>query len=350
MKKNRNKTFGFTFIGFFVFFLTILFISTTSIWVYYFATKYTNENSILVALSVLGVILVGTFLFTLIDIYRRKKMIEEPVIKILDATEKISKGNFNVKLIHKHEYSKFDEYDLIFDNINTMALELSKNELLKNDFISNVSHEIKTPLAIIQNYAKSLQNENLSLEKKDEYLLGLINQTKKMSDLVSNILSLNKLENQQIIPEIEEFNVSELLRISILSFESLIEKKNLNLVCDIEDEIKIKSSKTLLQIVFNNLISNAIKFTNNNGEISISLKEINKSIIIKIKDSGCGISKEVGQHIFDKFYQADSSHFKEGNGLGLAIVKKTIDKIGGEIKVESKINVGSTFTIKLKKD
>jgi len=230
-----------------------------------------------------------------------------------------------------------------------MTQELSKNEMLKNNFISNVSHEIKTPLSVIQNYANALQKDNISSDLKREYLNGLIIQTKKLSDLVSNILKLNKLENQQILPEIEEFDLSELLRISTLNFEQLFEDKHISLSCNIED-VKIKSSSNLLEIVFNNLISNAIKFTDDGGKVEISLKDSEGYAIITVKDSGIGISKEVGEHIFEKFYQGDSSRSYQGNGLGLALVKKVIDILGGEISVESKLGVGSAFTVKLKKE
>ncbi|MBQ8749289.1 MAG: HAMP domain-containing histidine kinase [Clostridia bacterium] len=349
MKNNKNGFSGFSILGFFLFFFTLAFVSIGSIIIYNVASVKSNGNTIIIILSVLATILLGTIICTTIDIYRRKMMIERPVQKILEATKKIASGDFSVKLVPTHDYNKYDQYDIIFDNINTMTRELSKNEILKNDFISNVSHEIKTPLSVIQNYAKALQNDNLILEKREEYLKGLVIQTKKLSNLISNILKLNKLENQQIVPEIEEIDLAELLRVTTLEFESLFDKKHIELVCDIDD-LKITSSATLLEIVFNNLISNAIKFTESGGKVVISLKEEKNYAVIKVSDTGCGISKEVGQHIFDKFYQGDTSHSLEGNGLGLALVKKVIDLIGGQISVESKFGVGSTFIIKLKKD
>lgn len=349
MKKNKTEFLGLSIFGFLLFFLTIGITSAASIFVYYLANEKTNGNATAIIFSVLGIIVFGAVLCTLFDVIRRKIMVEKPVKMILDATEKIAGGNFSVKLLPLHEYTKYDQYDLIFENINAMATELSKNEVLKNDFISNVSHEIKTPLAVIQNLAKTLQNKNLDEEKKEECLKGLIIQSKKLSDLITNILKLNKLENQEIVPEIEEIDLAELLRVCALGFENLFEKKNIKLECDI-DEIKITSSASLLEIVLNNLISNAIKFTDAGGEILVSLKEDETHAIIKVKDTGCGISKEVGQHIFDKFYQGDTSHSSEGNGLGLALVKKVIDTIGGEISVESKVGVGSTFVVKLKKE
>ena len=348
--KNKNPEYTrFTLVGFLIFLATIWIISTATIIVFYLANKYTNGNIFLVALFVLLTIIGGAFLCSFADVYRRKKMVEEPVRKILRATEKIASGDFEVKLTPTHEYAKYDAYDLIYNNINTMVQELSKNEMLKNDFISNVSHEIKTPLSVIQNYAKALQAKNITKEKQQEYLQGLIAQTSRLSELISNILKLNKLENQRIVPEIEEIDLSELLISSTLSFESLFEKKNLKLVCKIAENVKLTSSASLLEIVFNNLISNAIKFTDEGGKIEISLIEDQTSATVKIKDTGCGISKEVGEHIFEKFYQGDTSRATEGNGLGLALVKKVIDTIGGDIMVESKVGKGSTFTIKLKK-
>lgn len=352
MKSNKNRirvrNFGLSTFGFLLFLVTIGLTSASSILVYHLTFTVTNGNSVIVFFAVAGIICVGALLCTLLDMLRRKEMVEKPVSKILEATEKIAAGDFEVKLKVRHDYSNYDEYDLIFENINIMTAELSKNEVLKTDFISNVSHEIKTPLAVIQNYAKSLQNSNLDTNKQQEYLEGLIIQTQKLSNLISNILKLNKLENQQIIPELEELDLAELLRVNTLQFESLFEKKELELECDIE-EMKIVSSASLLEIVFNNLISNAIKFTEKGGKISISLKNNKKYAIVKVKDTGCGISGDVGNHLFEKFYQGDTSHSVEGNGLGLALVKKVIDLIGGEISVESKVGVGSTFIIKLKK-
>ena len=347
MKKRREKI-KVSLIGFFLLLLPIAFITTGAIVVYYFVGKASNGNVWAVGSSVLAVVVLGAGICTLFDIIRRKRMVERPVNKILEATEKIASGDFSVKLEHEKEYSKFDEYDLIFDNINTMTAELSKNEILKNDFISNMSHEIKTPLTVIQNIAKALQSEKLSNDKKDQLLKGLVSQTKKLSTFIANILKLNKLENQKLIPENETFDLAELLRQCTLQFEEFIEQKGLELVCNIE-EMQINGSPSMIEIVVNNLISNAIKFTDK-GKISVSLTSIGNHVEISVEDTGAGISKETGEHIFDKFYQGYTSHSSEGNGLGLALVKKVIDVIGGEIQVESKIGKGSKFTLLLKKD
>ena len=347
MKNRRNS--NFSILGFFLFFLTIAFTSTITLFVYIMANKQSNGNTLIVISSVLLTIVFGALVCTIIDIIRRRKMVERPVQMILDATKKIAAGNFKVKLVPLHDYFKYDEYDIIFENINKMTTELCQNEILKNDFISNVSHEIKTPLSIIQNYAKLLENENLEQNKKIEYIKGLTIQTKKLSELITNILKLNKLENQEIVAEIKEIDFSELVRTTALNFENMLEIKKLELICDIE-EVKIISSETLLEIVLNNLISNAVKFTDNGGKIFISLKQKDNFCILKVRDTGCGMTKEIGEHIFDKFYQGDTSHASEGNGLGLALVKKVIDIIGGEIFVESIVGKGTLFTIKLKRN
>lgn len=297
-----------------------------------------------VSIIMLVVCLVLSLLITTADSLRRKLTIGRSVEDILDATQSISEGNFRVRLTPRHSYNKFDDYDKIMYNLNTMAAELSKSEMLKNDFISNVSHEMKTPLSIIRNYATALSDEKLDPDTRAKYTAILIQTTDRLTTLVTNILKLNKLENQQIMSEMTEVRLDESLIQSILEFEELIENKGIELDCDI-DEMTIVTSPSHLEIVWNNLLSNAIKFTPSGGKISVSLKNDNSRAIVKIADNGMGMTKETGFHIFDKFYQGDTSHAKEGNGLGLALVKKVIDILGGSISVESELGKGATFTV-----
>lgn len=297
-----------------------------------------------VSIIMLVVCLVLSLLITTADSLRRKLTIGRSVEDILDATQSISEGNFRVRLTPRHSYNKFDDYDKIMYNLNTMAAELSKSEMLKNDFISNVSHEMKTPLSIIRNYASALSDEKLDSDTRAKYTAILIQTTDRLTTLVTNILKLNKLENQQIMYEMSEIRLDESLIQSILEFEELIENKGIELDCDI-DEMTIVTSPSHLEIVWNNLLSNAIKFTPSGGKISVSLKNADGRAIVKIADNGMGMTKETGSHIFDKFYQGDTSHAKEGNGLGLALVKKVIDILGGSISVESELGKGATFTV-----
>lgn len=345
----KKKKIGFSLIGFFLFFVTIATTSSCAILIFNATRESLGDNKPLISLAVLGAILAGTLLCTIIDIFRRKFMVDKPTNKILEATSEIAKGNFDVKLEIKHRHKKFDEYDKIMENINKMTAELGKNEVLKTDFISNVSHEIKTPLAVIQNYSQILQKDKLDKTERNKYLAEMVSATKRLSNLISNILKLNKLENQNLDLEIERFDLSEELRECILSLSELAEKKDLEFVCNIDDA-EVCSSKELLSIVWNNILSNAIKFTPNGGKIEISLTQKDGFACVKIADSGIGMSKQTGERIFDKFYQGETSHSSEGNGLGLALVKRVIDILGGEISVESELNKGTTFTVKLKKD
>lgn len=338
----------FSIAGYFLFLLPLTIVVVSGILIYdKLLTKNIEIEFIILFLAIY--ITVITFLFCFVDIYRRRLMVERPVKQILQATQKIALGDFNTKLIPLHSFYKYDEYDAIMANINKMTEELSKSEILKTDFISNVSHEIKTPLAIIQNYAKALLNNKLDEKTKNKYLQTLISTSNKLSNLISNILKLNKLENQRISAAKENVNVGELLRENILQFENLIESKQIELNCDISD-ISLNIEISYLEIIFNNLISNAIKFTEPKGIINISLKIHNNYIVFSVKDNGCGMTADVGARIFEKFYQGDTSHSSEGNGLGLALVKKVIDILGGEISVESERGKGSTFTVKLKRD
>lgn len=343
MKMRSSKT--LSILGIVLFFITITAVVTIAVLVYGLISVR-SDSDIVIALVMLSVILFLALVCTIIDVFRRKIMIDRPVKKILLATDKIASGDFSVRLAIDHSYRRYDEYDFIMENLNKMVAELAKTEVLHNDFISNVSHELKTPLAIIQNYAVLLQDHRLDDESKEKYTKTLVVASKRLTALITNILKLNKLENQELKPEYEEIDLSEMLSEIILRNEELIDSKEIEISCDFA-EVKVISSIDYLEIVWNNLLSNAIKFTEKCGKIKITLKEKNNHAIVTIADNGCGISREVGDHIFDKFYQGDTSHLTEGNGLGLALVKKVIDILGGEISVDSELGKGSAFTVVL---
>ena len=346
MSKEKNRSSRIKWSGIISFFVLIAFVMQMAILCYDFIREKTDNISLIAFLILIEIIILASFC-TLIDWIRRKIMVDRPTKKILQATERVAQGDFSTRLKITHEYGKYNEYDYIMENLNKMASELQKNEVLKNDFISNVSHEIKTPLAVIQNYSLLLQNENLDSETRKQYSNTLITATKRINDLITNILKLNKLENQEIQEKHEVFNLTEALSESVVDFEPLIEKKNIELNCDFDD-ITVYSCKSLLELIWNNLISNAIKFTPNGGKIGIILKRKDKNVEISVKDTGCGMDSEVGSRIFEKFYQGDTSHSTQGNGLGLALVKKVIDLLGGEIRVQSEVGKGSVFTVLLK--
>lgn len=346
MSKRKIRNVGFTLAGAVIFFVTIALLMQITILVYDYIRERT-DNTALIAVLILVVIIIFSVFCTVFDYVRRKITVDKPIKKILRATKKIAEGDFSTRLEIVHEYKKYNQYDLIMENLNKMALELEKNEVLKTDFISNVSHEIKTPLAVIQNYATLLQDDTIDDETRKSYAKTLIIATKRITDLITNILKLNKLENQQIQEKREKFNLTDALSESVVEFETLIENKKIELYCDFDD-VSIYSSKSLLDIVFNNLISNAIKFSYEGGKIDVFLRRKGKDVEIKVADTGCGMTSEVGAKIFEKFYQGDTSHATQGNGLGLALVKKVIDILGGEIAVQSELEKGSEFTILLK--
>ncbi len=290
-----------------------------------------------------------SFLCVVMDGIWRKFTVERPVNQIIRAAEKIMQGDFSVRIQPNHTANSMDGFDTIIDYFNQMAQELSGTETLRTDFISNVSHELKTPLAVIQNYGIMLQQPDLPEEKRLEYAKAVTEASRKLANLISNILKLNKLENQQIFPVQQTYNLGEQLCQCLLGFEKAWEDKNLEIETQLEDEVYVETDAELLTLVWNNLFSNAVKFTEARGSISLSLKTAGDFAIVRVSDTGCGISPEIGRHIFEKFYQGDTSHATQGNGLGLALVKRVIDIIGGDISVESEVGKGTTFTVRLRR-
>lgn len=291
-----------------------------------------------------GIVATGLTLFTR---QKMKNTYEEPLHKMAEATRKVSEGDFSVYVPAIHTADKLDYLDVMIMDFNKMVEELGSIETLKTDFLSNVSHEMKTPIAIIKNYAQLLWAGKASEEQKKEYAKGIEDAASRLSSLVSNILKLNKLENQKIMPEVKVYDVCRQLCGSIIMFEDAMEKKGIVLEADIEDAALVKADEDLVEIVWNNLLSNAVKFTGRGGSITVRQASDGKHTRVSVSDTGCGIAKESIKHIFDKFYQGDTSHSTEGNGLGLAMVKRVLELAGGEIQVASREGKGSTFIVTL---
>lgn len=303
-----------------------------------------NERALRTLFNILFICL----FMSIVDGIRKRIFTRRPVTRILEALSKITAGDFSVRIKPLHKKRAFNEYDLIIEDINKMAEELSSTETLKTDFISNVSHEIKTPLAVIHNYSEMLQNPKLSEEEKSEYAQRLQAASNKLGDLISGILKLSKLENQQIYPEKKRFNLSEHLCQAILIYEKNWDEKEIEIITDLDESIFIEGDEELFFTVWSNLVGNAVKFTPKGGKISVSLKKQDGYAIVSVTDTGCGMTKKTGERIFEKFYQGDISRATEGNGLGLALVKRIIDITKSEIIVESELDKGSTFTVKIR--
>lgn len=338
-----------------VFFLLIAFVLTTCMVLFLNLLQdatgiaYTEENLRAAAALTFGNVIFLSLICTGIDAVRRKFEVERPVRRIVEGAEKIMRGDFTARIQPYHGMDTEAGFDVIIDCFNRMAEELSGVETLRTDFIANVSHELKTPLAVMQNYGTMLQSPHLPEEQRIEYAKALTEQSWRLADLITNILKLNKLENQKIYPASERYNLGEQLAECLLSFESTWEKKGIEIDTDLEEEVYVSSDGELLSLVWNNLFSNALKFTEPGGKVSLSLHTEGDSAVVRVSDTGCGISLEAGRHIFEKFYQGDTSHAVQGNGLGLALVKRVVDIVGGEISVESEVGKGSTFAVKIRR-
>ncbi len=356
MKKDKaiKKIIG-TVSSFFVFFLLIAAVITCCLMLFTSTLQNTigreftrAEITDAAKATMLNVILISAGV-ALIDYVRRKLTVERPTRKIAEATEKMIGGDFSVRVKPVAKFATDDNFNEIIECINKMAEELSGVETLRTDFIANVSHEMKTPLAVMQNYGTLLQAPELPDEKRIEYAKAVTDSSRRLADMMTNILKLNRLENQQIYPMAESYNLGEQLCECLLGYESTWERKNIEIDTDIAEDIFVYADAELLSLVWNNLFSNALKFTDDGGRVSLTLTADEKYATVKLVDTGCGMSREVGEHIFEKFYQGDTSHQTQGNGLGLALVKRVVDIVQGEIGVESTVGVGSTFTVRIRR-
>ena len=356
MKKGGNlkKIIG-TLSSFFVFFLLASFVTTCCIMLFIstlqesIGREFTKEEITLAAkITMVNVVLISVGM-AVIDYLRRKFTVERPVKMISEATSKMIDGDFSVRIAPQAKLGINEGFNEIIDCVNKMAEELSGVETLRTDFIANVSHEMKTPLAVIQNYGTLLQDPSLPEEKRIEYAKAVTESSRRLADMMTNILKLNRLENQQIYPHLTTYNLGEQLCESLLTYESVWERKNIEIETEIEEDVFVSADAELLMLVWNNLFSNAFKFTEDGGRVSLTLTADDKYATVKISDTGCGMSAEVGAHIFEKFYQGDTSHATQGNGLGLALVKRVVDIMQGEIGVESEVGIGTTFTFKIRR-
>lgn len=354
-KESRFQNILAALYHYFIFFLLVSFIITCCMLLFVSALSSSleitlaDENLAAAARLTFGNVLLLSFLIASCDALRRKLTVDRPVRQITEGAKKIMLGNFHVRLMPARHFAAAAPYNEIIACFNEMAEELQSVETLRTDFIANVSHEMKTPLAVMQNFAALLQTPNLPEEKRLEYARGITDNVRRMADMMTNILRLNRLENQKIYPQASEYDLGEQLCACLLQYESVWERSEIEIETEIAENVTIKADAELLSLVWNNLFSNAFKFTPPGGIVSVSLTATAQHAIVKVKDTGCGISPEVGAHIFEKFYQGDTSHSVQGNGLGLALVKRVVDIMQGEISVESSKGAGSVFTVKIRR-
>lgn len=298
--------------------------------------------------GMLGYWAIVSAIFCMITHFQTKRRLEDPMRRLSVAAREVAGGDFSIYVEPIHQPDKYDYMDVMFEDFNKMVDELSSIEMLTNDFVSNVSHEIKTPLSVIQSYALALQKENVTAEQRKEYTETIITASEKLNTLVTNVLKLSKLENQKMVPTWEEYDLCGQLAECALAFENLWESKNITFTADMDDKAVIRADRNMLDMVWNNLLSNALKFTPPGGSVTLEQTSDEDIVTVTVSDTGSGMDEKIINRIFDKFYQGDISHAQEGNGLGLALALRVVELMGGQISAKSNPGEGSAFTVSLK--
>lgn len=299
-----------------------------------------KTNMLRIVLSRAGLTLFSYILFGAFLIALSGHRVVRPILRLNNAVQEVAKGNFDIQI----KNNSIDEVGQLTRNFNKMTQELKRIEYLRKDFINSVSHEFKTPIASIQGFAKLIQMENLSEEEKREYAGIIAEESARLSKLSTNILRLSSLENKEIVDSTKLFPLDEQIRKTILLLEHEWSRKNISFDIELE-KLQYQGDEELLQQVWINLINNAIKFSPENGSITVRLEKASDGVRASIMDEGIGMSEETTQRIFEMFYQGDKAHSSEGNGLGLTIAKRILDLCSGSIQVESRLGEGSTFTV-----
>lgn len=311
--------------------------------------RYIDISSIrtIETISIFGFWFLASVFFTFFISWQIRRNYQEPLERISSAAKKVAEGDFSVYLKPQHTLDQADCLDVLVEDFNKMVEELGSIETLKTDFFSNVSHEFKTPLSVILSNAELLQKSGQLSEEQQGLVENILYSSRRLSDLIQNMLKLNKLEKQTILPVAETYDVCAQLCECAVQFENLWEEKDIEFEADLEDSAYINADPGLMELVWNNLLSNAVKFTPIGGTITLKQSIDDMDVVIAVADTGCGMTPETKRHIFDKFYQGDSSHATNGNGLGLALVKRVVELSDAVISVNSKPGEGSVFTVRI---
>ncbi|WP_347969489.1 sensor histidine kinase [Faecalibacillus intestinalis] len=292
------------------------------------------------AILILGcVFLTGSIVFLVIA-----DIIVKPLTRLTNAIKELSNGNYNVRVDNVGQ----DEISKLNQGFNQMARQLAKQDETRQKFISDISHEFQTPLTSIQGFANILKEEDLPKEQRVKYANIILYNSKRLSSLAKNMLQLTLLDREEIELELTNYSLVEQMNRVVSTQENQAMEKNIEMVFEMpKKEIFIEGDEQRLEQVWTNIISNAIKYTNEGGLITITMKKNSKDIEISIEDTGIGMSKEVVSHIFERFYREDKARNVEGNGLGLAIVKSIVDLHHGKIDILSQVDVGTNFIVRL---
>lgn len=319
----------------------LVFLIVFAVWTILFNTNILSISPVGKHLPIVWLFVVSILIGIMLALFVGKIIIK-PIENMSNAFGELSKGNFDIRVPDNQKISEINEMAKCF---NSMAYDLSHIETLRNDFVVNVSHEFKTPISSIEGYATLLQDCDLPDEKRSRYIEKILDNSQRLSNLLTNVLALSKLENQETIFNKNKYRLDEQLRRAVLLLENKWSEKNIEFDIDLP-KYMYYGNEPLLDQVWYNLIDNAIKYSPYGGNIAISLSFDDSQVLVSISDNGCGMSDEVQKHMFEKFYQGDSSRKSEGNGLGLALVNRIVNLCSGEIFVQSKRGFGTEFKIK----
>lgn len=301
-------------------------------------------SPVFIALLLLGACaLIATILFALLSKYYL-----QPLKRLIRATKEIGDGHFDIRVQEEKQglYHMVPELQELLHNFNEMAEELRGIELFRNDFINNFSHEFKTPIISIRGFAHELRQEGLTEEQRTEYARIIEEESSRLARLSSNVLTLSKLENQQIVTGQTDFYLDEQIRQCILMLESDWTEKELEMIPELEP-LLYHGNEEMLALVWRNLLANAIKFTPKGGFVKVTMAVDDRNVTVAVEDNGIGMTPAVRARIFEKFYQGDPSHAHAGYGIGLALVGRILQLVGGTVDVESEEGKGSRFTVVL---
>ncbi|MBQ7488081.1 MAG: HAMP domain-containing histidine kinase [Clostridia bacterium] len=347
MKKNEHRL--FLIWRYVTLFVLIAFVVTVSFRLFFHSMRLEESLIRQNAPLVFGNVLLLSLICCLIEWLLRRFTTDRVVRRIREATARMAAGDLTARIDTSDLLAASADYNEIARDFNKMAEELSGMQTLRTDFLASVSHELKTPLAVVRNYAVLLKNPSVTQEERLEYVEGICRAVDRTTSLMSNILKLNKLEHQTLISA-ATYDLGVQLAECMAAFVELCESHGIEMEADIAENLIVSADPELMEIVWNNLMSNAVKFTDTGGRITVTAWPDDDWIQTAVSDTGCGMDEKTGRHIFEKFYQGDTSHATEGNGLGLAMVRRIVDLSGGEIEVDSEPGRGSTFTVRIRRD
>ncbi len=292
-------------------------------------------------------VIAASVILSIVFVMWRRSFVQRKIDVLGDAARRVAAGDYSVRIPPQRRDGQKDEFEVLYEDFNTMAEKLSGKTILREDFLSNISHEFRTPLSVINNYITILQTDTLTPEQREEYMERIRLSSDKLSEMVGSVLQISRLENNKIAASFEMYDLSEQLVQTVLDHDQELNEKNIDLKTDFSDGILVMSDEGLLRLVWNNLLSNSIKFTPEGGIIRLSIRERKDKTLVSVRDTGCGFSAEDRKRIFEKFYQADCSHTTKGNGLGLALVKDICALLGCGIDARSVPEKGSAFTVSI---